>query len=113
MPPSDVGNENNHMELQLPVILRRSIQERKLTQMALESMEQGDLQFNIAYSAQYYEAMHESDYQMQELFQDPIAFKAPSNPNTLYYHQTMAAPDREEFRVSIMTEVNGHIDNNH
>eukprot|EP00957_Ditylum_brightwellii_P169580 12907562-Ditylum_brightwellii.AAC.1 len=25
----------------------------------------------------------------------------------------MAAPDREEFRVTIVTEVNGHINNNH
>eukprot|EP00957_Ditylum_brightwellii_P108488 8275080-Ditylum_brightwellii.AAC.1 len=67
-------------------------------------MEQEDLQFNIAYSAQYYDAMHESGYQMQELLLDPISFKASSDPDTLYYHQTMAAPDREEFRAAIVTE---------
>eukprot|EP00957_Ditylum_brightwellii_P151352 11525268-Ditylum_brightwellii.AAC.1 len=44
-PPSDVGDEKN--------------------QRALESMEQEDLQFNIVYRAQYYEAMNKSDYQMK------------------------------------------------
>eukprot|EP00957_Ditylum_brightwellii_P062314 4728441-Ditylum_brightwellii.AAC.1 len=79
----------------------------------MESMEQEDVQFNIAYIDQYYEAMHESDYLMQELLQDPIAFKASSNPGTLYYHQAMVAPERDEFRAAIATEVNGHINNNH
>eukprot|EP00957_Ditylum_brightwellii_P023550 1777452-Ditylum_brightwellii.AAC.1 len=50
---------------------------------------------------------------MQELLLYPIAFKASSDPNTLYYHQAMAALAREEFRATIVTEVNGHIDNNH
>eukprot|EP00957_Ditylum_brightwellii_P120269 9175963-Ditylum_brightwellii.AAC.1 len=50
---------------------------------------------------------------MQELLLDPIAFEASSDPDTLYYHQAMAVPDREEFRATIVTEVNGRIDNNH
>eukprot|EP00957_Ditylum_brightwellii_P043575 3303228-Ditylum_brightwellii.AAC.1 len=50
---------------------------------------------------------------MKELLEDLIAFNASSDPDTLYYHQSMAAPDREEFRTAIVTEVNGHIDNDH
>eukprot|EP00957_Ditylum_brightwellii_P120676 9204839-Ditylum_brightwellii.AAC.1 len=49
----------------------------------------------------------------RELLQDPITLKASSNPDTLCDHQTIAAPDREEIKVSIMTEAHGHIDNNH
>eukprot|EP00957_Ditylum_brightwellii_P013815 1041245-Ditylum_brightwellii.AAC.1 len=49
---------------------------------------------------------------MQELLLDSIAFKASSDPDTLYYHQDMGASDREVFRATIVTEVNGHINNN-
>eukprot|EP00957_Ditylum_brightwellii_P081219 6178271-Ditylum_brightwellii.AAC.1 len=50
---------------------------------------------------------------MQELLQYLIAVKASSKSDTLYYHQSMASPDREEFRAAIVKEVNRHIDNNH
>eukprot|EP00957_Ditylum_brightwellii_P066529 5050456-Ditylum_brightwellii.AAC.1 len=45
-------DENNQMELHLPVRLRRSTSLKKLAQRALESMEQEGLQSNVAYSAQ-------------------------------------------------------------
>eukprot|EP00957_Ditylum_brightwellii_P075776 5758842-Ditylum_brightwellii.AAC.1 len=81
-PPSDVGDKKSQVKPQSPVRLRRSTRDRKITYRALEHIEQEDLQFNIAYSVQYYEAMHESDYQMQELLQYSIAFKASSDPDT-------------------------------
>eukprot|EP00957_Ditylum_brightwellii_P166708 12690511-Ditylum_brightwellii.AAC.1 len=39
-----------------------SSQDEPQLSMALENMEQENLKFNTIYSAQYYEAIHESDY---------------------------------------------------
>eukprot|EP00957_Ditylum_brightwellii_P131213 10007622-Ditylum_brightwellii.AAC.1 len=64
-----------------------------MSRRAMESLETIDVNF----TAEYYDAMHEDDYRIQDLMQDPIAFEASTDPDTLYYHQAMAAPDREEF----------------
>ena len=65
-----------------------------------------------AYSA-YYDVLHEEDFELQDRMNDPIAFKASSDPDTMYYHEAMSAPDRKEFLKAIIKEVNDHIDNNH
>ena len=65
-----------------------------------------------AYSA-YYDVLHEEDFALQDQMNDPLAFKASSDPDTLYYHEAMAAPDRKEFLQAIVNEVNAHIENNH
>ena len=43
--------------------------------------------------------MHEEDYELQDQMTDPIAFLATNNKDTLYYHEAMKAPDREEFLI--------------
>ena len=40
---------------------------------------------------------------------DPIAFAASSSPDTLYYHQAMKAQDRQQFKDSMQTEIDAHI----
>eukprot|EP00957_Ditylum_brightwellii_P021149 1594150-Ditylum_brightwellii.AAC.1 len=52
---------------------------------------------DVAFTAEYYDAMHKDDYRIQDLMQDPIAFKASTNSDTLYYHQAMLAPDHKDF----------------
>jgi len=44
---------------------------------------------------------------------DPIRFKANSDPDTMYYHQAMRAPDKEQFLAVIVKEINDHITNNY
>ena len=39
---------------------------------------------------------------------DPIAFAATSNPDTLYLHKAMGAPDREKFLEAMACEVQDH-----
>jgi hypothetical protein len=45
--------------------------------------------------------------------EDPIAFLAKSNPDTLYYHQAMKAPDSKEFCQAMQGEVDDHCNNDH
>ena len=39
---------------------------------------------------------------------DPISFTATSDPGTLYYYETMKAPDTVEFIKAISKEFNDH-----
>jgi hypothetical protein len=40
--------------------------------------------------------MHEKEYLLQHQMLNPIAFLASSNEDTMYFHQAMKAPDRQE-----------------
>ena len=44
---------------------------------------------------------------------NPISFKASSDPDNMYYHQAIKAPDKEEFMQAIVKEINDHIEGNH
>jgi predicted SnoaL-like aldol condensation-catalyzing enzyme len=44
---------------------------------------------------------------------DPIAFLAKSDPDTLYYHQAMKAPDSKEFCKAMQGEVDSHNSQEH
>jgi hypothetical protein len=48
------------------------------------------------------------DFEIQETLADPIAFAATSNPDTLYLHEAMSAPDRDKFIEAIQREVQDH-----
>ena len=41
--------------------------------------------------------------------QDLIAYKASSDPDTMYYHQAMREPDKEKFQEAIQKECNDHL----
>jgi hypothetical protein len=58
--------------------------------------------------------MHEEDYKLQDMLQDPISFLSKhGDPDTMYFHQAMQQPDRGEFIKAIVQEVNDHISNKH
>jgi hypothetical protein len=45
-------------------------------------------------------------------FDDPLlAYKAVSNPDTLYYHEAMREIDEEEFQFSMHKELNDQFEN--
>jgi len=85
---------------------------RELTRRFRESIQQGQMRYS-RYTATYYEALHEEDFKLQDDMKDPIGFKASTNPDTMYYHQAMKTPDKEQFISAIVKEINDHIINNH
>jgi hypothetical protein len=48
------------------------------------------------------------DFEIQEALVDPIAFAATLNPDTIYLHEAMSAPDREKFLEAMAREVQDH-----
>lgn len=109
----------NIMEPPEPAV-RRSNRQRRMPTRAQESWQQR-IDGTVAWSAtiteedrqNFFENLHHEDYQIQELLDDPICFKTTSDPDTMYYHQAMAAPDRANFLQAIVKEVNDHIQNEH
>jgi hypothetical protein len=60
-----------------------------------------------------WEVYHDEAYAMQDEMQDPISFAASNNPDIMSLNEAMAAPDKEEFRKAMHTEVDSHVDNDH
>jgi hypothetical protein len=53
------------------------------------------------------------DYEIQTAMADPIAFAASSNPDIMYLHKTLKAPDTEEFLKAMQQEVKDHEERGH
>ena len=56
---------------------------------------------------------HAEDYLIQESMENPVAFKASTDPYTLYYHKVMAASDFDDFVEAIVKEVDAHYERDH
>ena len=57
-----------------------------------------------------YSSLHDSSWNLGDI--DPIlAYKATSNPDTLYHHQAMRQPDREEFKLAMDKEIRDQMNN--
>ena len=44
---------------------------------------------------------------------DPIAFKASGDPDSMHYHQAMRAPDKGHFINAMIKEVEDHVQRKH
>jgi hypothetical protein len=52
--------------------------------------------------------MHENEYRVHDEMTDHLAFLDNTDEDTMYFHQEMKAPDRDEFVKSIVKEMNDH-----
>ena len=93
------------------VNIRKSTRNRRMTQRMQESLEQNA--GPVSYSSSYYEALHELEYRDQELRDDPIAYLAKMDNDTMYLHQALNEPDRDQFIKAVIKEVNDHISRGH
>jgi hypothetical protein len=59
------------------------------------------------------QATIQEEYQLQEAMRDPIAFSASSDPDTMYLHEAMRAPDRDQFVEAMNKELEAHDTNRH
>ena len=55
----------------------------------------------------------EQQYELQRRLDNPIAFVASTNQDTMYYHQAMSKPDWDHFQESVRKEINDHESNHH
>jgi hypothetical protein len=57
--------------------------------------------------------MYREDLLLKKFEVDPISFKATADPDTLYMHKTMRAPDAEKFKEARRKEVSEHTRKGH
>jgi hypothetical protein len=57
--------------------------------------------------------MYKEDLSLKEFETDPISFKATANPDTMYLHEAMRAPDAEQCNKAMKKEMEGHIEKGH
>jgi hypothetical protein len=96
---------------------RRSSRDRRPTARMLESVQQEGLAFAAERNdiqeeeaeERYYDAMHEDEYRIQDDMMDPIAFLTKADEDTMYFHQAMKVPEKEELVKAIVKEMNDHI----
>lgn len=117
--------QQNDFEFEDPDVIHygRGLRTRKISNKIQESLDQRR-QNIVSYKAtseadadsfkrDYYEQLHHLEYVEQKEMENPVAYKASTNPDIMYYHQAMQAPDREQFVDAIIDEVNAHIEGNH
>jgi hypothetical protein len=93
----------------------RSGRIRRLTQRFVESQEQ------LAEGIVLYFTSHESidpqmdkeDLLLKDFETDPISFKATADPDTMYLHKAMKAPDAAQFKEAMKEEVQNHMEKGH
>jgi len=81
-----------------------------MSQRMKESLEQNKT--SKSFSA-YYEPMHELDYQDQDNRDDPISYLAKTDSDTMYLHQALQEPNRDQFIRAVIKEVKDHISKGH
>jgi Reverse transcriptase (RNA-dependent DNA polymerase) len=57
--------------------------------------------------------MYQEDLLLKEFESDPISFKATADPDTLYLHEAMRAPDASQFKEAMKKEVSKHTKRGH
>ena len=57
--------------------------------------------------------IHDSHLELQEQMRNPIAFHAEMMGDIMYLHQALKQKDASQFVDAVITEINGHVENEH
>ena len=55
----------------------------------------------------------QEEWDIEQQMNDPIAFAASSDPDTMYLHEAMKTPDKAQFLKAMEDEVNAHVKQGH
>ena len=93
----------------------RNIQRTQQMEESLQQHEQGIVVWEVLYDQDDVEMKPTQNEQFILLgrLSNPIAFAARADPDIMYYHQAMKEPDHEQFRRSVLKEIQDHKTNQH
>ena len=80
-----------------------------------QQCEQGIVAWEVLYDQDEVETKltQNNQFIFQGRLSNPIALAASADPNIMYYHQAMKEPDHEQFRRSVLKEIQDHKTNQH
>eukprot|EP00957_Ditylum_brightwellii_P179239 13654855-Ditylum_brightwellii.AAC.1 len=61
---------------------------------------------DVVLTAEYYQAQEIMENVIEMEMDDPIAFVAKHDPDTMYFHQVIKQPDAPQFVEAIVKEIN-------
>lgn len=94
------------------LVPRRSRRAWKPTRKFLESVSQETIALPV--TLEVAREVPSFEQEISDEMQDPIAFAATkSDPDTMYYHQAMKAPDAKHFRQAMQKEIDAHDEKQH
>ena len=56
---------------------------------------------------------HDAHLDLQDCMSHPIAFHVEMMRDIMYLNHALCQPDADKFVEAVITEINGHVDNNH
>ena len=77
----------------------------------LEQREQGIVAWEVLVSQDKTEDIPaaQRQYEIQKHMQEPMAYMVSANPDIMYLHEAMKAPDRDQFKRAMDKELQDHI----
>ena len=93
----------------------RAIRPTARYQQSLAQREQGIVAWEILVDQDEQETIPtaKQQYKLQMQLADPLVYAASSDPDILYLHEAMKAPDRAQFLKAMEREIKGHEEGNH
>ena len=93
----------------------RSVRPTARYQQSLAQREQGIVAWEILVDQDEQENIPTSkqQYELQAQLAEPLVYAASSDPDILYLHEAMKAPDRAQFLKAMEREIKGHEEGNH
>ena len=93
----------------------RAIRPTARYQQSLAQREQGIVAWEILVDQDEQETIPtaKQQYELQMQLAEPLVYAASSDPDILYLHEAMKAPDRAQFLKAMECEIKGHEEGNH
>ena len=93
----------------------RAVRPTARYQQTLAQREQGIVAWEILVDQDEQETIPtaKQQYELQVQLAEPIVYAASSDPDILYLHEAMKAPDRAQFIKAMEREIKGHEEGNH
>ena len=93
----------------------RAIRPTAQYQQSLAQREQGIVAWEIPVDQDEQETIPtaKQQYELQLQLAEPLVYAASSDPDILYLHKAMKAPDRAQFLKAMEREIKGHEEGNH
>ena len=81
----------------------------------LTQQEQGIVAWEVLISQDETEDLPtaQRQYEIQKRMQEPMAYVVSANPDIMYLHEAMKAPDRDQFKRAMDKELQDHIAHRH
>ena len=110
-PQEESARPSDHHEEQRQTQSGRVVRNTAHYSEGLEQQEQGIVTWEVLISQDETQDLPtaQRQYEIQKGMQEPVVYAASMNPDIMYLHEAMKAPDRDQFKRAMDKELQDHI----